>query len=191
MSISDFDPQACEEHHNDMLNAFTDAIEEVVTQSLDSNQEVLNVNVTSIVCDTAERNRSRNRILVEFGSATVNYDVTVEETCSSCDKNATVADDLYEQVKKAVSDEIDSGNFASTLQENTDIAELASAFTIDSGYFRYEMMEKSLLSTTSPTASPVNVIEFPLTTPKPTSTSAGNHRKILTSGLVVVLSLML
>jgi hypothetical protein len=37
----------------------------------------------------------------------------------------------------------------------------------------------------------VNVIEFPLTTPKPTSISAGNHRKILTSGLVVVLSLML
>lgn len=191
MKISDLDQNVCEDrqNQNDFSNAFTAAIEQVVSHSLNTDQELLDITITSIVCDTGRRKRTRNRIL-ESGSATVEYDLTVKETCSSCDTNSTVAEDLYAQVTKTLSDEIANGNFASAIQEENNSA-LSSAFSgsIDAGSFDYAIMESQ--STKSPSTTPVDIIQYLPLTPKPTPTSAGNHAKILTSGLTIVLSLLL
>lgn len=190
MKISDFDQSVCEDNQNDFSNAFTAAIEQVVSHSLDTDQQMLDITVTSIVCDTGRRKRTLNRML-ESGSATVEYDLIVRETCPSCDANSTVAENLYAQVKKTLSEEIANGNFASAIQEENNSA-LSSAFagSVDAGNFDYEMMESQ--NTTSPSATPVDVIQSVPLTPKPTPTSAGKSVKILTSGLtIVLLSLLL
>jgi len=189
MKFSDFDQNVCEDNQNDFSNAFTASIDQIVSNSFDTDQELLDVTVTSIVCDTGKRKRTRNRIL-ESGFATVKYDLTVKETCPSCDTNSTVAEDLYSQVKKTLSDEIANGNFASAFQEENNSA-LSSAFagSVGAGSFDYDMMERQ--NTISPSATPVDIIRYLPETPKPTPTSAGNHVKILTSGLTIVLSLLL
>lgn len=187
MRISDFDQNVCENKQNDFSDAFTAAIEQIVSHSLDTDQELLDITVTSIVCDTGRRKRTRNRML-ESASATVEYDLTVKETCSSCDTNSTVAEDLYAQVKKTLSDEIANGNFASAIQEEDNSA-VSSAFTcsVDAGSFDYAIVE----STKTPSATPVDIIQYLPLTPKPTSTSTGNRIKIFTSGLTILLSLLL
>lgn len=189
MKISDFDQKVCEDNQNDFSNAFAAAIEQVVSHSLDTDQELLGITITSIVCDTGKRRRSRNRIL-ESGSAMVEYDLTVTETCPSCDANSTVAEDLYAQVKKIISDETANGNFASAIQEENNSA-LSSAFagSVDAGSFDYAMMESQ--STKSPSATPIDIIQYLPLTPKPTPTSAGNRVKVLASGLTIVLSILL